>query len=239
MSTTAAYDPATGTTADVPYVADAALPGRSAPGLLLAGLIALLIAAWGGIVPYVGPTFGYGATGTGAWTWNYGHLVLGLAPGAAGVLGALMILPGARRLPLGTGRTATLIGGLLALVAGAWFVIGPFSWTLWSGRPGYFVLAPAMRSFEAVVGYSLGTGIILAACGAFTIGQALIRRSVPLVDPAGFPVAQRHLRAVPLGQTEPGPAAPVAGAAGPEVARPAGPVPAATAVPPPPPPPQP
>ena len=83
MSMSAAYDPATATVPEVPYVPDAALPRRSAPGLLLAGIVALVIAAWGGIVPYVGPTFGYGATGTGAWTWNYSHLVLGLAPGAA------------------------------------------------------------------------------------------------------------------------------------------------------------
>lgn len=220
MSMSAAHAPATAAVPEVPYVPDAALPARSAPGLLLAGLVALVIAAWGGIVPYVGPTFGYGATGTGAWTWNYSHLVLGLAPGAAGVLGALMLLPGARRLPFGAGRSVTIAGGLLAVLAGAWFVIGPLTWPVWTDRAGYFVPAPPLRTFDDVIGYSLGTGAILVACGAFAVGQAVIRRTVPLVDPAGFPLAPRHLRAVPLGQPEPGPAAPVAGAAGPEVATP-------------------
>lgn len=221
MSSAAAYNPSVPPATTTPYVADAVLPRRSAPGLALAGIAALLVAAWGGILPYVGPLFGFGATGTGAWTWSTSHLVLALAPGAVGVLAALMIVPAARRLPLGTGRSSAIMGGLLAVLAGAWFAIGFATWPVWNSR-GYFVLASPMRTMDVLIAYALGPGIIVAACGAYAIGHAMVRRSVPLVDPAGFPVSGRHLRTVPLGQPEPGPAAPVAGTAGPEVAYPAG-----------------
>ena len=43
-------------------------------GLGTAGVIAVLVSAWGGIVPYVGPLFGYSGDGSGAWHWD-------LAPG--------------------------------------------------------------------------------------------------------------------------------------------------------------
>ena len=48
--------------------------------------------AWGGIIPYVGPAFGYSADGTGAWHWDLAHTVLALVPGAIGVIVGILIL---------------------------------------------------------------------------------------------------------------------------------------------------
>ncbi len=36
-------------------------------GLGLVGTLAVLTAAWGGIVPYIGPVFGYSGDGSGSW----------------------------------------------------------------------------------------------------------------------------------------------------------------------------
>ena len=52
----------------------------------MAGVIAVLISAWGGIIPYLGPTFGYSADGSSAWQWSLTHSVLALIPGAIGVV---------------------------------------------------------------------------------------------------------------------------------------------------------
>ena len=77
-------------------------------GLGTVGLVTVLISAWGGIIPYVGPAFGYSADGTGSWHWSLSHSVLGLVPGAPGVLIGLAILgrppgpgPEATRSPCG------------------------------------------------------------------------------------------------------------------------------------------
>src|SRR5580698_9085374 len=50
------------------------------------GILTIAISAWGGIVPYVGPAFGFSADGSGSWYWSMTHSVLALIPGALGVL---------------------------------------------------------------------------------------------------------------------------------------------------------
>src|SRR5574340_782616 len=56
-----------------------------AAGIGTLGVLTLLVGAWGGIVPFVGPIFGFSADGTVAWYWNMPHALLWLAPGAAAV----------------------------------------------------------------------------------------------------------------------------------------------------------
>jgi hypothetical protein len=53
-------------------------------GMGTAGVVAVLVSAWGGIVPYVGPLFNYSGDGSEAWHWNLAHAVLALAPGTLG-----------------------------------------------------------------------------------------------------------------------------------------------------------
>src|SRR5271170_8087752 len=38
-------------------------------GLMGGAILALLLSAWAGIVPLVGPTFGFAADGRSSWTW--------------------------------------------------------------------------------------------------------------------------------------------------------------------------
>ncbi len=61
-------------------------------GLGTAGVVAVLVSAWGGLVPYIGPLFNFSGDGTGSWHWNLAHAVLALVPGAAGVLLGLFVL---------------------------------------------------------------------------------------------------------------------------------------------------
>src|SRR5580700_2715379 len=65
-------------------------------GLGLAGVVAVLVSAWGGIVPYVGPLFNYSGDGSGSWHWSLAHAVLSLVPGAAGVLLGLFVIAESR-----------------------------------------------------------------------------------------------------------------------------------------------
>ena len=80
-------------------------------GLGLAGVVAVLVSAWGGIVPYVGPLFNYSGDGSGSWHWSLAHAVLSLVPGAAGVLLGLFVIAESRGVAVGQGQAEPRDGG--------------------------------------------------------------------------------------------------------------------------------
>src|SRR5271156_5366005 len=80
-------------------------------GIGTVGVLTVLVAAWGGLVPYVGPAFGYGANGAGAWHWSLTHAVLALVPGTIGVLAGLFIVGQTRGLDVERGRTTLAMAG--------------------------------------------------------------------------------------------------------------------------------
>ncbi len=141
-------------------------------GVATVGLIALLVSAWGGIVPYVGPLFGFSGDHSPAWQWNMSHTLLALIPGAAGVLLGFFVIGAARRTTVARGRLSLGTAGVLLMVCGAWFAIGPLAWpVLYHGD--YFVHAVSPLRFLAYdVGYAIGTGLIVVGCGGFVSGWA-------------------------------------------------------------------
>ncbi len=143
------------------------------------GVITLLISAWGGIIPYLGPTFSFSADGANSWQWSLTHSVLGLVPGAIGCLVAFSFLAPLSPDGVARRRVSLTVAGLVAVVCGAWFVIGPLAWPIVDNTGQYFVAADPLRGLANQVGYSFGPGLILAACGAFAIGWA-VRHNRPL-----------------------------------------------------------
>ncbi len=90
----------------------AAVKVKGGGTLALVGLLTVLVGAWAGIVPYIGPTFGFGATGTPAWTWSLLHTLLWLAPGAVAVLCGLLIMAHVPSLRNGRGGRGAGLGRL-------------------------------------------------------------------------------------------------------------------------------
>jgi hypothetical protein len=133
--------------------------------MLIAGIGAVLVGAWAGIVPFVGPTFGYTLSDSATWKLTSDHLYLQLAPGAAGILAGLIFLgfvPGRDRAPLWRG--VAVVAGLLASAAGAWLVIGPDAYTVLRhvGANGRTLPTRSLASLVTQVGYYLGPGVLLA-----------------------------------------------------------------------------
>ncbi len=141
-------------------------------GIGAAGVVAVLVSAWGGIVPFVGPLFNYSGDGAGAWNWNLAHAVLALAPGVLGVLLGLFVIAESRGVVVGRGRLSLATAGTLLMVCGAWFAVGPLAWPVISNGGSYFVASTHLRVLAYEVGYSIGTGLILVICGAFVDGWA-------------------------------------------------------------------
>jgi hypothetical protein len=148
------------------------------------GILTVMISAWGGIIPYVGPTFGFSADGSGSWQWNLTHSVLALVPGAVGCLIGLSFLARHEAGRIGRRRTSLSMAGFIAVLCGAWFVVGPLAWPVIDNTRAYFVAASPLRMLANEVGYSLGTGLILAMCGAFALGWAT-RHNRPLTEGSG------------------------------------------------------
>lgn len=141
-------------------------------GLGTAGVVAVLVSAWGGIVPYIGPSFNFSGDGTGTWHWSLAHAVLALAPGAAGLLLGLFVIAESRGVTVGKGRLSLATAGTLLMICGAWFAIGALAWPVISNTGAYFVAPTHLRLLAYEVGYSIGVGLVLVFCGAFVDGWA-------------------------------------------------------------------
>jgi len=152
----------------------------STPGIEVAGLCTVLLGAWGGIVPFVGPVFGFSGDGSAGWRWNLAHALVSLAPGAGAVFAGLLVVLAGRAVYRPGGLA---LGGLLAALCGAWFAAGPLSWPVLE-HAAFFVTAPPLRELTYWIGYSLGPGLLLVALGSFVLGR-------PAPEPTVIPPVTR------------------------------------------------
>jgi len=145
-------------------------PGSAPLSLILGGFLALLVSAWAGIIPFVGPSFGFSADGTVSWTWNLVHALGALVPGAVGLLACLAIIVIARR-PSGTLASSRLaVAGFMIFLCGAWFASVPVAWPVLVGS--YLHTASPSLTLHYWMGLAIGPGVLLAAFGAFAMGRA-------------------------------------------------------------------
>src|SRR6202034_3059493 len=63
----------------------------------VSGVLLILIGAWGGLAPFVGPYFRFAYTPDKAWAYTSGRLWLSIVPGAAALLGGLLVTGAAHR----------------------------------------------------------------------------------------------------------------------------------------------
>jgi hypothetical protein len=132
----------------------------------LSGLLLVLLGAWGALVPFIGPSFHYAYTPDKAWAYTSGRLWLEILPGAATVLGGLVVLASAY-------RPAAHLGAWLAALSGAWFTLGGILGPTWSGinmNPGTPVGGTTMRAFEQI-GFFTGLGVAIVGVAAMAVGR--------------------------------------------------------------------
>lgn len=139
------------------------------------GCLLVLLGAWGALVPFVGPYFGYAYTPDKAWAYTSGRLWLSVLPGAAAFLGGLLVLASAR---------ATAAGGFLAAVGGAWFVIGVpvlavAKPAIAHGSPvstSGAMFSPATMHLLENLGFFSGLGVLIVFLAALAMGRAGVAR---------------------------------------------------------------
>jgi hypothetical protein len=140
-----------------------------------AGALLMLLGAWGALIPFVGPYFGFAFTPDKAWAYTSGRLWLSILPGAAAFLGGLIVIGG--------GRVAAA-GALLAAAGGAWFGIGQSVVSVAAANyhlsPGAPVVAagslfgPAVMRFLESLAFFYGLGIVIVFCAALALGEVIV-----------------------------------------------------------------
>ncbi len=159
----------------------------------VSGVLLIVLGAWGGLAPFVGPYFHFAYTPDRAWAYTSGRLWLSAVPGAAAVLGGL--------LAAATGhRAVASFGAFIAAAGGAWFIVGGAVTGLVAkssispGSPLTGPLGPmssATRVFLENLGFFTGTGVLILFLGALALGRFSV---VGVKDAA---LAQEMLPGVP------------------------------------------
>jgi hypothetical protein len=146
----------------------------------VSGVLLILLGAWGALIPFVGPYFHYAYTPGTAWHFTLARLWLEILPGAAAVLGGVLLTVGASRLLAGG-------GAIVAALGGGWFIAGSPVNMLWPhlGAPGVPAGTSATRVALEELGFFTGLGAVIV----FTAALALGRCSVTAFPGAGAAVA--------------------------------------------------
>jgi len=176
----------------------------------ISGIMLILLGAWGAVIPFVGPYFGYAYTPDTTWTYTTGRLWLSILPGIAALLGGIIVL-------LAASRPAAMSGAVVALLGGVWFVVGVPILAVAVGTgtngpgvpvasPGAAFSAPVMRLLEGL-GFYYGLGVLIVFFAALALGRfavaamAVGRHAMPPAETEPVFPEERH-----PGDIRPGPA---------------------------------
>jgi hypothetical protein len=177
----------------------------------LSAVLIVLLGIWGALIPFVGPYFDYSFGVNSTWHYTADRLWLCIVPGAVTVFAGLLLL-------VASHRAAGILGGWVAVLAGAWFVIAPAVSKTWEHGPGPIgqpLFGPTRQALE-LIGYFYGLGALIVALGAFAIGRFSSRPAIA-AEPAT--AAKRAVAPAPTIAREPAAAREPAVAAAPKVAR--------------------
>jgi hypothetical protein len=146
----------------------------------LTGLLLVLLGAWGALVPFFGPNVDWAYLADPAWTWTTTKGWLEVLPGAAAAVGGLLVL-------LSGNRATAMFGGWLAVLAGAWFVVGrTFASTLGLGDLGQPLASTDTKRALLEVTYFTGLGALIVFLGGVAVARLAVRhaRDVVVTQPA-------------------------------------------------------
>jgi hypothetical protein len=146
---------------------------------VLGGFLLALFGIWGALIPFIGPYFHYAYTPDKAWTYNTGRLWLEILPGAAALLGGLMMIAA-------SGRHTALFGAFLGIISGAWFALGNVVAPLWTTANPAGVPASTTTLMRVVeqVGFFTGLGVAMVLVAAAAAGRVTAVPGVAAAEPA-------------------------------------------------------
>ena len=135
----------------------------------VSGILLIVLGLWGALIPFVGPYFSFAFVPDQAWTWTSGRGWLEVLPGVVTVIGGILLLFSAN-------RAVASLGAWLAVVGGAWFIVGPtLAPVLHLGEAGTpSATEPAMRAVQQLAFFE-GLGAVILFLGAAAVGRLSLR----------------------------------------------------------------
>lgn len=133
---------------------------------MLSGLLLVLLALWGGLIPFIGPYFDFGFGSTDPWVYSNDWLVLSILPAVAVGLGGLILMFTAN-------RPVAMFGGWLAALGGLWFVVGTTIAALWNMGVGTALGGEARQITERLTFFE-GLGAVMILLAALALGRFLV-----------------------------------------------------------------
>ncbi|KZS75297.1 hypothetical protein A4G29_23210 [Mycobacterium kansasii] len=153
---------------------------------VVTGLLLVILGAWGALIPFIGPRFDFAYTPGQAWTAARGWLEV--LPGVAAAVGGLLLI-------ISGNRAIAMLGGWLAALAGAWFVVGSqFAPLLRIGSVGDPVAVTDRKRAVLELAHFSGLGVLIVFLAGAVLSRLAVRlardvRPVPVTAPAEEPVA--------------------------------------------------
>ena len=144
----------------------------------LSGFLLILLGLWGAFIPFVGPYFDFAYTPDSPWTWTLGRGWLEVLPGVVTVIGGLLLL-------VSRNRATAMLGGWLAVAAGAWYVVGrALAAPLALGNVGSPVAVTEAKRVVLELAYFSGLGALIVFLAAVAVGRLSVRsvRDVEIRD---------------------------------------------------------
>ena len=151
------------------------------------GVLVIVLGLWGALVPFVGPYFNFAFSPDQAWTWTAGRGWLEVLPGAVAVVGGFLMLTSRN-------RATAMLGTWMAIVAGAWFVVGrALAGPLGLGEVGVPVASTEAQRVWLELTYFYGLGAVIIFLGALALGRLSVRsaRDIAYAETRAHTVADR------------------------------------------------
>jgi hypothetical protein len=140
----------------------------------VSGVLLILLGAWGGLAPFIGPYFRFAYTPDKAWAYTSGRLWLSVVPGAAALLGGLLVA-------IASHRAVGWVGAFVAALGGAWFIVGTAviglvvkNGSITPGVPLAGPLGPLSSTSRVLLeglGFFAGAGALILFFGALALGR--------------------------------------------------------------------
>ena len=135
----------------------------------VSGLLVIALGVWGALVPFVGPLFDFAFSPDRPWAWTSGRGWLQVLPGVVAVVGGLMMFASRN-------RATAMLGSWMAVVAGAWFVVGrAAAGPLGLGDAGEPVAATESQRVWLELTYFSGLGALIIFLSALAVGRLSVR----------------------------------------------------------------
>jgi hypothetical protein len=154
----------------------------------VSGLLLIILGVWGALIPFIGPYFHFAYTPDQAWAWSTARAWLEVFPGVITAIGGFLVL-------VSGNRATAMFGGWLAVIAGAWFIVGrTLASLLRLGDIGHPIAVTDAKRALLEISYFSGLGALIVFLSGAVLARVTIRtvRDVELASEPELPAAPEH-----------------------------------------------